>query len=81
MPVAQPNNLVASEPKAFRAVINEHKVVTRPVHFGELQNHARHCIGQGPKFKVQSPAAVGAWQVSNGGRDSAASRASRVEWA
>ena len=39
MPVAEPHDLVAGKPDLSCPVINEHKVIPRAVHLGEIQNH------------------------------------------
>jgi len=39
MPVAEAHDLIAGEPDFLCPVVNQHKVVSRAVHFGEVQNH------------------------------------------
>jgi hypothetical protein len=39
MPVTQANELLAGKLKRLRAIINQHKVISRAVHLGEFQYH------------------------------------------
>ncbi len=38
--IAEANNLFASEPDLALPVVDEHKIISRPVHLGEFQSHA-----------------------------------------
>src|SRR5262249_22646818 len=39
MAVTQTNDLVAGELDGLCSIINQHKIISRTVHFGEFQNH------------------------------------------
>src|ERR1051326_1361990 len=39
MPVAQSDDLVAGQLDGLCPVINQHKIISRAIHFGEFQNH------------------------------------------
>jgi hypothetical protein len=41
MAITQMNHLFPGNLQRLRPIIDQHKVVPGPVHFGEFQNHAR----------------------------------------